>query len=103
MEQPNVFLLSQGDKVYCERLEYTATEQGLEVTKYVADPNGYGKLFAVRKQDNKMMPLSGNELISYQGEGYLFAQTSPMIENQHQLVWDDGMQLALNKMKLAVD
>ena len=100
----NIVVLAQGDQVYCEKAVYTATTKGLELTKLLENKDGQNKIFADRQVDgNSILPLAGNEMISYAGEGYLFAQVDPSIANSHVLVWDDGLQIALNERRTKDD
>lgn len=78
----NIVILARGDQVYCEKAVYTATKKGLELTKLLDNKDGQNKIFAKRQADGKsILPLVGNEKISYAGEGYLFAQVDPSIAN----------------------
>ena len=100
----NIVVLAQGDQVYCEQAVYTATKKGLELTELLDNKDGKNKIFANRQSDGKsILPLAGNEMISYAGEGYLFAQVDPSIPNSHVLVWDDGLQIALNERRTKDD
>lgn len=100
----NIVILAQGDQVYCEKAVYTATKKGLELTKLLDNKDGQNKIFANRKADGKsILPLAGNEKISYAGEGYLFVQVDPSIANSHVLVWNDGLQIALNERRTKDD
>lgn len=94
----NIVILAQGDQVYCEKAVYTATKKGLELTKLLDNKDGQNKIFADREADGKsILPLAGNEKISYAGEGYLFVPVDPSVPNSHQLAWDDGLQIAVNE------
>ncbi len=99
-----IVVLAQGDQVCCEQAVYTATKKGLELTKLLDNKDNRNRIFADRQVDGKsILPLAANEMISYAGEGYLFAQVDPSIPNSHVLVWDDGLQIAINERRTKDD
>ena len=96
----NIVILAQGDQVYCEKAVYTATKKGLELTKLLDNKDDQNKIFADRQADGKsILPLTGNEAISYAGEGYLFVPVDPSVPNSHQLAWEDGLLITANERR----